>query len=109
MHHCGIKDALLVFAQYALLVWMAQAPGLLVGGMLRTIVLAALALLLVFVVGRSANFLKTVATCFYALGSISLWFGVNAQWVRRSLTPLIFPDEPLEASLFQRPPPLYSL
>ncbi len=103
------KDALFVFLHYALLVWMAHATGLLLGGMLKAIALAAFALLLFFVIGRSANFLKTVAIYFYALPSVSLSSSTGAQWLRRSQAALILPDQPLLASLFQRPPPSYSL
>lgn len=98
-----------MLAHYALLVWMAQATGMLLGGFLKAIALAVLALLLAFVIGRSANFLKTVAICSYALPSAFFSSGVSAQWVRHSHAGPIVPDEPLRASLFQRPPPLYSL
>lgn len=109
MGHRSVKDALLVFAHYALLVWMAHPASLLLGGFVRAIVLAAFVLLLFFAIGRSANFLKTVAICFYALPSAFLSASITAQWVRLSPDALIPPDEPLRASLFQRPPPLYSL
>ena len=98
-----------MLAQYALLVWMAQARGMLLGGFLKVIALAVLALLLAFVIGRSANFLKTAVTCFCVLPSAFFPSGVSAQWVRQSHAGPIVPDEPLRASLFQRPPPLYSL
>ncbi len=109
MHRHCIIDTVLVLAHYALLVWMAQATGILLGGFVKAIALAAFALLLFFVIGRSANFLKTVAICFYALPSAFFPSGVSAQWVRQSRAGPIVPDEPLRASLFQRPPPLYSL
>jgi len=107
-HHC-VKNALLGLAHYALLVWMAQARGLLVGGILKTIALAGFALLLLFVIGRSANFLKTVAIRFYALPSVFFSSNVRAEWVRHPEDELTLPDEPLRTLLFQRPPPLYSL
>jgi len=109
MHYLGKKDALLVLAHYALLVWMAQAARLLVGGVVKAIALAGFALLLLFAVGRSADLLKTVPICFHALPSHLFVFSINTRWVRRSQAALILPHEPLRASLFQRPPPEYSL
>lgn len=109
MHRLYLKHALLVLAHYALLVWMSQARGILLGGFLKAIALAAFALLLSFVIGRSANFLKTVAISFHTLPSAFFPSGVSAQWVRQSYAGPIVPNEPLRASLFQRPPPLYSL
>jgi hypothetical protein len=105
------SDAVLVLAHYLLLLSLghATAAGFLVGGVFKLFAYAGFALLLFFVVGRSANFLKTVAICFYALPSVFFSSSVSPQWVRHSPATLILPDEPLRACLFQRPPPLYSL
>jgi len=109
MHDRYIKNALLVFAHYALLVWITHAKGLLVGGMLKAVAFSGFALLLLFVIGRSANFLKTVAICFYPLPWALSSSNVCAEWVRHPHDALIPPDEPLRTLRWQRPPPPYSL
>ena len=109
MNRLGTKDALLALVHYALLACMAQATGLLFGGMLKVLALAVLALLLFFVVGRSARFLKTVATCLRLVPSSLFAASTNARWTQHSQTPLILPDQPLRSLLFQRPPPPLSL
>jgi len=109
MHGHGIRNVLVVFAHYAVLVWMTHATGLLLGGILKAMALAVFALLLLFVIGRSANLLKMVAVWFCVLPSNFAVSSSNARWVRPSQTDLVLPAEPLRALLFQRPPPLYSL
>jgi len=109
MHQRSTRDALLVIAHYALLVCFWQARGLLLGGMLKATYLAAFALLLFFVIDRSAVFLETVTICFYALPSVFFSSCSAGQWVHHSPAALVLADEPLRPSLFQRPPPLYSL
>lgn len=105
----GINQALLALAHYVLLLWMAQAGNLLLVSVLRLFACAAFGLLLFFVIGRSANFLKTIAGCLCVLPSSLIASSVNKRWTRRPPTLLILPEPPLRRLLFQRPPPLFSL
>ncbi len=100
-----ITHALLSLAHYVLLVWTGQVGNLLLGGVLKLIAFAAFALLLFFVVGRSANLLKTIAASLRILPASLIASSTRSRWTRRLPTQIIPPEPPLRRLLFQRPPP----
>ena len=100
---------LAVLTHYLLLVCLAGIGNVLLGSAFKLFAYTAFALLLFFVVGRSTNFFKTAAICLRILPSVFFSSGITPQWICCSQAALILPDDPLRATLFQRPPPQYSL
>lgn len=102
------KQALIALAHYCFLVCVAPVGTLLVGSLVKGVALLAFALLLLFVVGRSAKLWKVVTTCFRALPVSSFALFTNPRWAQSFAFAFAIPAEPCLAPRYQRPPPFLS-
>jgi hypothetical protein len=103
------KQTLIILAHYLFLVCGAQVSGFLLGSFLKAVALLTFTFLLLFVVGRSANLWKALATCFRPLPFSWFELFANPRWTRPSSFAITTPAEPCLAPRRQRPPPLLSL
>jgi hypothetical protein len=106
MRRFGYSKALCVFTHSLCLVWMAQVGAVLFGTALKLAAILLFALLLLFVVGRSAAIVKALCGCLPA--QASLLGSPAAHWQRdwRPQDSAVHLCEPTLSSPFQRPPPL---
>ena len=96
---------------YCLLVLnVAEARPIVIGGFLKLVASIVLAYLLAFVFVQRTNIFKLLAAGLKLspMSGFSL-FAKNQHWAERPQKTIAVPDAPSLSPLFQRPPPIFSL
>jgi hypothetical protein len=94
---------------YLLIFCVADFRPLVVGGFFKLVTALLLAYLLAFVVIHSPNIYKLVAASFRFLPISFFPLVLARRLLQLSQTDVVVPNEPSLSSLFQRPPPIFSL
>lgn len=95
---------------YCLLVLnVAEARPIVIGGFLKVVASIVLAYLLAFVFVQRTNIFKLLAAGLELSPMSGFSLFVNRHWAERPQKTIAVPDGPSLSPLFQRPPPIFSL
>lgn len=102
------REAVMDIVLYALPVCLPFYQALLIGGIGRAMLLLLLAVLLMFLVSRSADFCRSIAAGLRELPFSWLAPAPRLGFRQLSFASLAVPNAPSLSPLFQRPPPIFS-